>query len=313
MVKQIFINASEMASLCGMHKYRPSEVAMVEVWRRNYRTEAEGIGLSSLGRLAYSSNVNVIQKLARENIILENKNKVSSSTQILTELQTIKFDNDGVPEDGARAGVILAKVLTERAKLVACAKTTSHMNDLDKHLATCLDPSILSEYTGAKHCARGIVNETNDINKFEKETGMCVEDRNEHVYSKEILTTCDDEHKECEYIVRGKVDGTSNGDTVIESKNRMRRLFKFIPEYEQVQLEVYMWLTGYDKAILIENFNLEQSVLNYDQSPTKWSEIETNFGLFHEQLQMFRSDPDRNSRAEAALMNGRNFNRFKII
>ena len=132
-----------------------------------------------------------------------------------------------------------------------------------------------------------------------------VMDRNNRVYRKAILSTCDDSYTECDYIVSGCVDGIINGDTVVESKNRMRRLLKTIPEYEQVQLEVYLWLTGFKKAVLVESYNTEQFTIPYEHSPDKWKEILMNFELFHEELQLFRTDPNRDTRVQLALMNKR--------
>ena len=70
-------------------------------------------------------------------------------------------------------------------------------------------------------------------------------------------------------VLRGKVDGLSDG-TIIESKNRTRKLFQEIREYEQVQLEGYI-LTGFTKALLTEHFNdTECCVLEYTHDRLFW-------------------------------------------
>jgi hypothetical protein len=183
--------------------------------------------------------------------------------------------------------------------------TTTNTDAIDKHLSAVLGPDLISEYTGMKQCAIGVANEARDLARFEHFTGDVVLDRNNRVYRKVILSTCDDSYTRCDYIVSGCVDGIINGDTVVESKNRMRRLFKTIPEYEQVQLEVYMWLTDLKKAVLVENYDTEQFIIPYEHSPDKWKEIVINFELFHEELQLFRNDPNRDTRVRLALMNKR--------
>ena len=300
---KIFVNASDIAAVCGMHKYRPSETALVDIWIKNYRSESKGVGLSSkqvLAKKSESLSRDVMHRLVSENIGMG-----STNTKLVSEIKTIQVDEHGVPKDGRRAGSIMAEVLTERAKLVSKIKSTSDVVKLDQHLSDVLPATLLSEYTGVKHCTRGIANETRDISKYEETTGDVVIDRNDKVFRKVILNTTDDAHVECEYVLSGCVDGITNGDTIVESKNRMRRLFHSIPEYEQVQLEVYMWLTGLKKAILVENYDSTQSVLHYEHSPSMWSEIVMNFELFHENLQLFRADPNRESRAVVALMNKR--------
>ncbi len=52
----------------------------------------------------------------------------------------------------------------------------------------------------------------------------------------------------------GIIDGR-RGDSIVEIKNRQRRLFNKVPTYEYVQCQVYMKLTGTHKCILIESFS----------------------------------------------------------
>lgn len=279
---KIFVNASEIAGICGMHKYRSSETALEDVWMKNYRNEAKDLILTKeqiLAKKCETLTADVMRRLANENIELG-----STNTKVITELQSIQ------PDDHVRAGMLMAEVITDRANLISKVQNTNDMIKLDKHLETIIDPALLAEYNGIKHCARGIVNEDNDLNTYEQTTDELVVERNDKVYRKVILSTVDDDYEECTYIVCGRVDGITNGDTIVESKNRMHRLFECIPEYEQVQLEVYLWLTGFTKAILIQSHNSNQSVLHYEKSLEKWSEIMMNFELFHEKLQMFRND-----------------------
>jgi hypothetical protein len=49
-------------------------------------------------------------------------------------------------------------------------------------------------------------------------------------------------HAGYDVVVRGKVDGISADGRIVETKNRSRRLFGLIPQYEKVQLCAYMWL-----------------------------------------------------------------------
>lgn len=51
----------------------------------------------------------------------------------------------------------------------------------------------------------------------------------------------------------GIIDGR-RGDSIVEIKNRQRRLFGKVPTYEYVQCQVYMKLTGVRKCIFIESF-----------------------------------------------------------
>ena len=70
---------------------------------------------------------------------------------------------------------------------------------------------------------------------------------------------------------RGKVDGIVD-DVIVETKNRAKRLFHRIPNYEKVQLEAYMFLTEMDKAIHIECYNEEQNKTDYNHDAEFWED-----------------------------------------
>jgi hypothetical protein len=55
----------------------------------------------------------------------------------------------------------------------------------------------------------------------------------------------------------GRIDGRLEEDeeTIVEIKNRRNRLFNRIPEYEMVQIHVYMFLTGAQRCLFIERYN----------------------------------------------------------
>ena len=79
------------------------------------------------------------------------------------------------------------------------------------------------------------------------------------------------------FSLTGAVDGFIDDDCVLEIKNRTRRLFKKIPQYEQVQLQAYMHNFGKKKAILLEckknidEFAMNSMTLNIDEE--LWSRI----------------------------------------
>lgn len=60
--------------------------------------------------------------------------------------------------------------------------------------------------------------------------------------------------------VGGKCDGVAKleGRTVVvEIKNRVRRLFGMVPEYERIQLMTYMFIMGLDSGVLVESHDDE--------------------------------------------------------
>jgi hypothetical protein len=78
----------------------------------------------------------------------------------------------------------------------------------------------------------------------------------------------------------GRIDGiTVDGSTIIEVKNRMRRLFMTLPEYERIQVESYLRLIGSaDRALVIESFRGREehtttlNIIPVDRGDDVWAE-----------------------------------------
>ena len=118
---------------------------------------------------------------------------------------------------------------------------------------------------------RGNIKEQQNLNKIQATKHIKIDQRNSKMYTKELYR-CD------EYVIllRGKVDGHSTGDdgkgVVIESKNRTKKLFMELRDYERVQLECYMFLTGYQKALLTEHYNQTENCIEYSHDSDFWQE-----------------------------------------
>ena len=121
---------------------------------------------------------------------------------------------------------------------------------------------------------RGNVKENTNLNTLQKKSNITIEQRNSRMYTKELIRT----DNYC-VVLRGKVDGMS-GDTVIEAKNRCNRLFKELRDYERVQLEAYMFLTGYNKSILTEHYNDTSFQIEYARDKQFWSECVSSIETF---------------------------------
>ena len=113
---------------------------------------------------------------------------------------------------------------------------------------------------------RGTINEPKSLHKSEQRNKVMITNRNDKLYTTQLH-----QDSACTIILQGKIDGMTNGDTVVESKNRARRLFYKIPNYEKVQLEAYMCLTNTEKSLHIENFNKTTNELYYYHDETFWN------------------------------------------
>jgi hypothetical protein len=139
-----------------------------------------------------------------------------------------------------------------------------NMPELNK----CLEKSVKQDL----RMRRGNIKEDNNLDKTEKQCNIVITDRNSQMYSKVLYIDPDNKFR---IIIRGKVDGM-NEEYIVETKNRTKRLFNMIPNYEKVQLNAYMFMTGKMKSLHIECYNNEQNQKEYNFDEELWSKITNN-------------------------------------
>ena len=113
---------------------------------------------------------------------------------------------------------------------------------------------------------RGIVKESKNLDATQVKDNIIITSRNSDMFNNILYV---DPGGVYQINIRGKIDGLTD-NTIVETKNRSRWFFNKIPGYEQVQLEGYMFLTGYSKAIHIECFNGEQQKIEYEHDEDFW-------------------------------------------
>jgi hypothetical protein len=76
------------------------------------------------------------------------------------------------------------------------------------------------------------------------------------------------------WVLCGKIDGRAADGGVVEIKNRMRRLFGKVPDYESVQVLCYMKMLESECAYLVESFQDRHAVHTIPWDAAQWEEIE---------------------------------------
>ena len=129
---------------------------------------------------------------------------------------------------------------------------------------------------------RGIVKEKRNLNNYENFHKKKVGSRNSKLYKLVIF-----EDDNTTLRISGKVDGIEGeGDdrVLIETKNRRNRLFGEVRDYEGVQMTIYMKMTGITTSKLLEYYNDEEGVIDYDYDEEFWEEIETKLIQFKNKI-----------------------------
>lgn len=99
-----------------------------------------------------------------------------------------------------------------------------------------------------------------------------------------------------EIMIRGKIDGIIKYDNntckVVEIKNRTRRLFNEVKEYENIQVQLYMNILNSQNADLVEHYNgvLNISPILYNEK--LYEEIKVLLTRFDDNLSQIIHDRD---------------------
>jgi hypothetical protein len=257
----ININASEVAALVGKNPYKDPEEAIQNVLNRNvHRTpsvedqktrdicnsnkEARRLHQEMVAnsRITKSTDqVDTFKQSYHENIETMKKTQTQEiKKKSKTEIETIEKEFSkriqNVKTRGQKTTLALEQRLAvldaENTASTSLTKVETDMNHM-KNMGT---RQTNTEF-GTRH-------EGNVADMYHQQTGRTIQK--------------DDARKTMEFLpgfqIVGRFDGFNDEGTLIEIKNRMRRLFKTVPEYENTQVHVYMKMSGVTHAQLVERY-----------------------------------------------------------
>lgn len=242
-MNRIIIVASELSIITGHNKYENIQKAIDSVLNRS----------------------NIVKKYIPKSKI-EEKLISLSEKDLLTIKNELKLENNASLKqvENVIKQQVLSKSLnqniTEEQSKLKADEVLKTMPTLNK----CLEGSVKQDL----RMKRGNIKEDDNLNKTQIKRNIVIDSRNSQMYEKELY--CDSERK-FNIILRGKIDGM-NDEYVVETKNRTKRLFNMIPDYEKVQLNAYMFMTGKEKALHIECYNEDQNSVEYDFDKLFWED-----------------------------------------
>ena len=126
----------------------------------------------------------------------------------------------------------------------------------------------------------GTLKEQSAIDIFEKKFNVKL-DTSQKYYKYMIKST-----ETIEWYIGGKLDGI-NTDYIIEVKNRTKGFFNSLRDYELTQIQLYLLLTHYTKAKLVEKFNDKIRITDIDIDNNYINEILTYLNIFIESMETF--------------------------
>ena len=135
---------------------------------------------------------------------------------------------------------------------------------------------LITEVGGKVSKRRGLQNENTILDSYEVTQDVKVTERNTKMHRMTFPT----------YKLIGRIDGfVASENRIVDSKDRTR-MWDEVPIYDEIQMRVYMKLTGAVQAELIERFpNGTIRMTKFDNDQEKWSEIEKGIEAGVEKLQ----------------------------
>jgi hypothetical protein len=232
------ISASKVAGLIGLHAYQPPHEVMYDLLSKN---------LSTKYRIADIE--------ARERRI-----SVSKLKDAILRTSAVR--------DIIGAGVRACVGRTDITDTLADVETQARMVLDLRHseLNSDIRSMLVGEVRGAVQRQRGTNNEAAILDTYEKEKDVVVADRNTVTFRKDYGS----------FKLVGRTDGyVKEHNRIVDSKARTR-WWPAVPMYDEIQLRVYMDLSGASESELVESFpDGRTRTTKYMNDPEKWTVLHT--------------------------------------
>lgn len=248
--KMFKINASEVAAIIGKNPYKKKEEALLDCWNRNMN----GLPPQEILRAqrvcaknkevnkAYSQMIDDIKKTENNDDVI--KKKAEFSAKIQKEVVGKVEDEIIKTKESYEQDIQYARTRSDKAKIEEMYK--EEMKKLEKKKEQAIEDAknVEKDAMSKFNCNYGTRKEDTVASSYEEITGMNVEKPTKR-YTWEPHPG---------FTVVGKFDGFAEDGTLVEIKNRVRRLFGIVKEYENVQVHVYMKMCHATTAHLVEKF-----------------------------------------------------------
>lgn len=306
----ILLYVSELASCIGRHRYQSVESATEKVWQR-VDIDSMKLSFARANESAFSSSVR--REDATRTVLHHLDEAVNSSAAELPAAVERVFQQPLIVSTGdllekarncASDSAELVKLCTpvvnmapeahvKIAAAVDAVQTAPPTQDLDALLTSALetatvgDAVTLEELTSAVYKQRGVQGETTTKHMYERKTNCKVTDSNNKFYKRRIGSGV---------MLGGRIDGVHTDDygnkKLVEIKCRQKRLFDYIPEYEQVQIQAYMFVTGIHTCDLVQQYNGDTQVDTYHFDESEWQGIQDAAVCFANSVRTLVTDED---------------------
>ena len=233
LAKTIYLRASDVAAMMSLNPWKSKEELVDEYWKTY-----------SPSTFSKETNEQKLQKILKE-ASEESRMAFRQATSILR------------PKDANQLQTVL--------------QATSTAIAADPKLSLAAKELVLKEAKSLASKGLGTRNEERTAVKTAHKT-KTENYRDENMYS---TTLCQIDH--VDYVLRGIIDRfevceETGARTILEIKNRTRKIYKMIPVYEYIQVQTYCQLLDLEHAKLVQQYQDEIKVHPITRNHSLWNE-----------------------------------------
>jgi hypothetical protein len=226
--KKINIPTTDLASLCGMDHYNNHNKSMCKIWKQLYPADyaqIEAVVRARGDACSVDSNVKKLAALQKKSgTKLRVTDKVSAINQKRHSSSSTLSENQSAVA----------------SEIKDCSKLTEEQKK-----------QMVSLMNSATNVVYGTRNEGRGIDAFTNITGKEIQAKQTKLSYRFHTDTLTDDQV-VDWHITGKYDGLTTDNEVVEVKNRQKRLFNEIRDYEMCQLQTYLHILKSDKGYLVE-------------------------------------------------------------
>lgn len=193
------------------------------------------------------------------------------------------------PEDadaGLTSRQVVEKYVGPKAtEAVLADETIEHVakvkriTELIQESGATVKPQVVTSLVNTSH---GIKNEEKVV-QIVAETKKKHIDRSNKLYKKQIIPR---------WTLCGRIDGLCD-DHIIEVKNRVKGFFNTVRDYENTQVQLYMWMVDVEYTDLEEHYNGETRTTRVHRDDDYIEDVVERLGNFCKKFEVFLADVDR--------------------
>lgn len=237
----ISIAISELAPLCQMDHYNNFARVVCKLWSQLHPSSYSIYKAECYKNGDYVANDSMKQKM----LVLNNKltdNKVNVIKEV-AQINKLKNNTNELLAKQAELYTKLQSVIDEKTQTVS---TNAEREELKKQAQ-----ELHSIVKSATNVVYGTKNEHSGYKFFEEVTGVEVKTRQK--YMKHRLATYDlPSGEKIRWYIKGLADGETVLDEIIEIKNRQKKLFNTVRDYEMCQIQTYLHIAKKSQGYLVE-------------------------------------------------------------